>query len=89
MERLRGLVALVVDAVEHGSRAVERVQKVNAGRTFAVLEAVPMIAAPAKVVHAVHDFSLVTTHATIRAVAGTALDVAGLVLDRVGDEPPR
>lgn len=86
VERWRGLFTLVVDAVEHGSRAVEHVQKVNAGRTFAVLEAVPKVAAPAKVVHAIHDFSVVTTHATIRAVAGTIGEVAVLVLDRVADD---
>lgn len=79
MKRLRGLRVLVGDAVEHGSKAVEVVHKATAARTFTVLEAIPPIATPAKVVHIVHDASLTGIYGIIRAVntvVGKTLDIA-------------
>jgi hypothetical protein len=79
MKRLRGLRVLVGDAVEHGSKAVEVVHKATAARTFDVLEAIPPIATPAKVVHIVHDASLTGIYGIIRAVnsvVGKTLDIA-------------
>ena len=79
MKRLRGLRSLVGEAVEHGSKAVEEVHKATAARTFFVLEAIPPIAKPAKVVHIVHDASLTGIYAMIRVVnrvVGKSLDVA-------------
>lgn len=83
MKRLRGLRALVEEAVEHGSKAVEGVHRATAKRTFDVLEAIEPIAVPVKVVHTVHDLSLSTTYGAIRAVnkvvgkgLAIALDVA-------------
>lgn len=67
-----GLQALVQDAVEHGSRAIERVQLESARRPFAILEHVPGVAEAARVVHAAHDVSVITTHAVVRAVNGAA-----------------
>ena len=46
LSRARGLAALVRDAVEHGSRAVEKVHLEIARRPFTVLEHVPGIEAP-------------------------------------------
>ena len=66
------------DAVEHGSRAVERVQIETARRPFAVLEQVPGVAQPARVVHVAHDASVAAVHGIIRgvnAVVGAAVDV--------------
>lgn len=89
LKRLRGLRALVGDAVEHGSKAVEGVHKATAARTFHVLEAIPPIATPAKVVHVVHDASLTGIYTAIRVVnrvLGATLDT---VIDVVEpDEPP-
>ena len=79
MERWRGLKALVVDAVQHGSRAVERIQKETARVPFDILEQVPPLAAPAKVAHFLHDAGVSGVHGTIRVVTrltGHALDVA-------------
>jgi hypothetical protein len=79
MKRLRGLRALVGEAVEHGSKAVEVVHKATAARTFFVLEAIPPIAKPAQVVHIVHDASLTGIYGIIRVVnrvVGKTLDVA-------------
>lgn len=78
-KRLRGLKDLVVDAVEHGSSAVERVHLATAKRTFDVLEALPGVALPSKGVHVVHDLSVKGVYGAIRLVnraVGVALDVA-------------
>ena len=91
MKQLRGLVRLVGDAVEGGSRAIERAQKGTARRTFDVLEAIPVVAPPAPAVHVVHDACVGLSHASIRGVArvvGIGLDVALDVAERCYGAPP-
>jgi hypothetical protein len=80
-KRWQGLRALVQDAVEQGSLAIEKVQKETAARPFQLLESVPALARPTEVVHAVHDVAVTTTHASIRLVNR----VVGRVLERVID----
>src|SRR5512132_120857 len=82
MERWRGLKSLLVDAVEHGSRAVERVQKETARRPFEILAKIPPLEVPVKGIHVLHD-TAVGGHGIIRlvnkAVGGTidvVIDVA-------------
>ena len=77
MKLLRGVRALLTDAVEHGSRAVETIQLETAKRPFSVLEAIPPLSVPAKTVHVVHDAFVTVTHASIRGVNG----VVGVALD--------
>lgn len=89
MKRLRGLRALVGDAVEHGSKAVEQVHRATAARTFFVLEAIPPIATPARIVHVVHDASLTGVYGMIRVVnhvVGRTLDVAIDVAEEQRDD---
>ena len=77
--RWRGAVALLCDAVEHGSRAVERIQLETARRPFAIIEHIPAVAAPTRIVHGVHDASVTAVHGVIRAVngaVGRAVDFA-------------
>lgn len=77
--RLKGLVALAAAAVEHGSTAIEKVQLETAGRTFGILESIPPLTGPTKLVRVVHDASVKTTHASIRlvtAIVKGGLDVA-------------
>jgi hypothetical protein len=84
----KGLSALVVDAVVHGSEAVERMQRGLVATPFQVLEQIPPLVGPMKVVRTVHDLALTTTHGTIRLTAkvvGTAL-AAGL--DLAENQPP-
>lgn len=91
LKRLRGLRALVGEAIEHGSKAVEEVHKATAARTFFVLEAIPPIAKPAKVVHIVHDASLTGIYGMIRVVnrvVGKSLDVAIDVAESSEPEHP-
>jgi hypothetical protein len=83
VRRLRGLKALVVDAVEHGSRAVEKVQLETARLPFEVLARIPEIAVPVKVIHAIHDAVVTSTHGMIRVVTRVAGDTMDVVLDAV------
>lgn len=91
MKHLRGLVKLVGDAVDGGSRAIEKVQKGTAKRTFDVLEAIPPVAPPARALHLAHDACVGLTHASIRTVAkavGIGLDAALDVAERCYVAPP-
>jgi len=81
MKRWQGLKALVADAVDHGSRAVQRVHLEIARKPFAVLEAIPQVAGPAKVVHLVHDATVSTTYLVIRSVSTVVFATVGVALD--------
>jgi hypothetical protein len=87
--RWRGLVALVRDAVEHGSRAVEKVQLETAGRPFGILEQIPAVAEPTRVVHVIHDATVSGVHGVVRAVTravGTTVDVVLRVAEEKGHQ---
>ena len=91
MKRWRGLAKLVVDAVEHGSAAVERVQIETVRRPFAILEKIPPIAESARSVHVAHDLAVSGVYAMIRAVngvAGKAIDAALDVAEAINDDDP-
>jgi hypothetical protein len=91
LARWRGLKALVADAVEHGSRAVERVHMATARRPFVIIEHVPGVAVPTHIVHAVHDVIVTQTYDTIRRVnraVSIVLDVTLDVLETRALEPP-
>jgi hypothetical protein len=96
MRRLRGVLHLVRDAVEHGSMAVEQLQKQAAARPFQVLEVIPTVATPARQVHVLHDAAVSGIHGLVRLVnrgVGLAADKTLDVLEarRAGasDEHPR
>lgn len=71
----RGVVALVGDAVEHGSRAIERVQLETAERPFTILEHIPPVAPVARVVHFAHDATVKTVHGAIRGINAAVVAV--------------
>jgi hypothetical protein len=77
----RGLSALIEDAVEHGSRAVERVHLATARRPFYILERMPGIAAPTRVVHSIHDVAVLSTYGSIRMVNHALGQLLGLTFD--------
>lgn len=83
LKRLRGLRALIGDAVEHGATGVQKVHLELAARPFAILEAIPPIATPARDVHTVYRAWVSGVYGAVRlgnravgAVADVALDVA-------------
>lgn len=83
MQRWRGLKSLVIDAVEHGSRAVQKVHMETAKLPFAALEAIPPLALPAKGVHQIHDAAVSGVYGMIRLVNKVTGDVLDVVLDGV------
>jgi hypothetical protein len=66
LQRWKGLSSLVGDAVEHGSKAIERIHMATARRPFEIIERIPAIGAPTKVVHGVHDAIVTNTYNQIR-----------------------
>jgi hypothetical protein len=87
LRRAKGLSELIQGAVEHGSRAVQKVHLGTSARTFEILERVPGIAAPASVVRVVHDGWTSAVYATIRGVNKVAFTVIGTAIE-VADSPP-
>ena len=84
LTRWRGVVDLVVDAVEHGSGAVERVHQWTAKKPFQLLGALPRLARPARAVGLAQSAAIAATYETVRQVARVAgvavrlgLEVAG------------
>ena len=85
LDRLRGLRALIEDAVEHGASAVERVHRATAARPFDILDQIPPIAPGARGVRGVHDVTVAVVYETIRQVnrlVGATLSVALDVIER-------
>ena len=93
MKRWRGVVHLVRDAVVHGASALEQLQKQAASTPFRVLESVPAVAAPARVVHTLHDAAVTGVYGLVRQVTrgvGATADVALDVLEaRAAAREPR
>jgi hypothetical protein len=91
LKQLRGLARLAVDATTGASSAIERAQKGTAHRVFVVLEAIPVVAPPARAVHIVHDACVGLTHVSIRAVTrgvGAGIDLALGAVERYGGAEP-
>lgn len=86
MKRVRGLKSLVQAAVEHGSRAVEKVQIEMAKTPFDILEKVPPLKVPAAGVRLVYNTSVSTTHGMIRLVNKVVGDTLDVVLDTVAPD---
>jgi hypothetical protein len=83
MKRLRGLKSLVGDAVEHGSRAIERVQIETAKMPFDLVERIPGLEVPAGGVRLLYNTGVSTTHGMIRLVNKVVGDTLDVVLDAV------
>jgi hypothetical protein len=81
MRRWRGLKDLVVDAVHHGSAAVEQVHLRTAVKPFEIIARVPLVAAPARRASAAQSAMIASTYATIRAVNRVVGSVADVLLD--------
>jgi len=81
VSKLKGLIALIGEVVEHGSTAVEKVHLATAGRTFAVVEMVPGIEGTAKLVHEVHDLSVSAVYAGVRGTSAVITQILGAVVD--------
>jgi hypothetical protein len=87
LKRLRGLHALLRDAVDQGTAAVERVHLATAERPFAILERIPPTAPVARVVHVTHDAIASSVYFTIRAANRLVGAAASRALDAL-EAPP-
>lgn len=83
MQRWRGLKSLIVDAVEHGSRAVERIQKETAKTPFDLLEQIPPLEMPVRGIREIHDTAVSGVHGMIRLVNRVTSETLDAVLDAV------
>jgi hypothetical protein len=81
IKKLRGLKAIVQDVVEHGSLAVEKVQKETSNLPFDALELIPPLAVPIRGVRAIHDASVATVYGMIRLVNRVVGETVDVVLD--------
>ncbi|HEY2734613.1 MAG TPA: hypothetical protein VGI70_11545 [Polyangiales bacterium] len=81
LQRWRGLSSLIADAVEHGSRAVERVHMATARRPFVILEQIPGVAEPTRTVHSIHDVAVTNSYRAIRIVNRALSLLLGFTLD--------
>lgn len=84
-QRLAAYRGLVVDAVEHGVTAIQEVQEKLTKRPYDVLEAVPPLEAPVKVVKAVHYGVMRGSYRTIRMINR----LTGEALAKVLGEPKK
>ncbi len=89
VKQIRGLLQLVRDGVLQGSKAVETIEKGYATRTYAIIEAVPIVAGPARAVRLVHDLARSTTHGTIRGVTEVVAAVADGALAAIDEDPSK
>ena len=87
-DRWRGAAKLLADAVEEGSKAVERIQKETAKRPFGILERIPGIAAPARAVHIIHDATVSGVHGAIRLVTRAVDGTVGVAFDLAAKDAP-
>lgn len=78
--RWRGLSALLSDAIDHGSRAVERIHMSTARRPFTLIESIPPLSAPTHLVHSAHDAIVSNTYKQIRFWNATVNKVVQVVL---------
>jgi hypothetical protein len=89
MQRFRGLKSLVIDAVEHGSRTVERLQKETAKVPFDILEQIPPLRVPVKGAREIHDTAVTGIHGMIRLVNRVVGETLEVILDAVEKTKPR
>jgi hypothetical protein len=90
MNRWKGLRALLTDAVEQGTSAVERVHRATAARPFDILDQIPGVAPGARAVRLVHDVTVAGVYETIRQVnrvVGATLSTAIDVVEKANATP--
>lgn len=83
MKRARGLKSLVEQAVDHGSRAIERVQLETAKVPFDLIEQIPGLKVPASGVRTIYNTGVSGVHGMIRLVNKVVGDTIDVVLDTV------
>jgi hypothetical protein len=75
------LKALVQDAVDQRSRAVERLQKETMRRPLEIIAQIPPLEVPGKGILEIHDLAVTNTHAVVRVVNRVVFDTVGVLID--------
>jgi hypothetical protein len=81
MQRLKGTVELVHDTVEVGSSRVEEVHQAIGKQVYAVLEQVPLVGGPAKLIGLAQQQLTTGIYWSIRAINDVVGFGAGLACD--------
>jgi hypothetical protein len=81
--RWKGFVSLLEDAVVQSASAVERIHLEQSKKPFLIIEQIPDIAGPTKVVHAVHDAVVKGSYASVRLVTKAVAATLRVVIDSV------
>lgn len=89
MQDTRGWVKRIGASVQRGSSALENQHLVKLRPIFALLERLPGLGGPARLVHALHDAAFRTTYSAVRVVTGAITTAADMVLSRRDDVAPR
>lgn len=81
---------MIVDAIDHGSRAVERVHLETAKRPLTILKTIPGIAGIARAVETVHEAIVTTSYEGVRTIARAVADAIDAVVspDRASAPEP-
>ena len=82
-KRLRGFKRLIHDGVERGADFVEKHHRHVAEKSFRVLESIPPIATPTRVVHGVHNGVLWIAYGSIRTINRVTEMADDWVVDRL------
>lgn len=81
IQQLRGLKDLIQELVDNGASAIEETHLAIASQPFAVLERIPVIATPVRVVERVQRAVTINVYDAIRAVNGLVGALANQALD--------
>ena len=82
MGRLKGTKDLLLDGIENGTRAVQKVHQEIAARPFVVLESFEPVAKHAQAAKEIHQKLIGDTYDMIRLVSRVLGDAAGELIDR-------
>jgi hypothetical protein len=91
LERVDAYRALIQAGIEHGATAIQRVQEELSARPYDVLDRIPGLAKPARIVRALHFEGMRATYDVIRWVnrASGAILRAGMAQARARARPQR
>jgi hypothetical protein len=86
-KRWKGLVSLLEDTVVQGASAIERIHLAQSQKPFQIIEQIPEVAAPTKMIHAVHDAVVKGSYASVRLVTKAVAATLHVVLDATEKTP--
>lgn len=83
MEQLKGIVALVEEAIENGASTVEDVHREIAAKPLEILKNITPIASTADKIEKIQDQTIGSIYDTIRLVNSKVAEVAKQMLNKI------